>query len=156
MSLVAFLSFIKMGPLHFILCLHVILGVCPFLLAQLSSEDKQSLLDAHNSARRNVLPSAANMLEMQWNNTLAAMAQSYSEGCVFEHDTDRSDGWPYSIGENLFRTELTISNFSIAVSSWKNESLFYNYDANGCSAICGQYTQVNMYTDIMTYVKYIV
>ena len=43
-------------------------------------------MDNHNEARRTVEPTAADMLEMSWDEELAELALSYSQECKFEHN----------------------------------------------------------------------
>ena len=43
-------------------------------------------VDTHNTARRTVEPSSANMREMSWDDQLADLALDYSQQCEFEHN----------------------------------------------------------------------
>lgn len=48
--------------------------------SEASDADVQAYLDAHNSVRAQ--HGAVNLI---WNNTLAAAAQEWANGCIFEH-----------------------------------------------------------------------
>lgn len=66
---------------------------------------------------------------------------------MFEHNPNRSlDTLAYSnlsVGENIW-TGYPPSDFSVegAIRSWVAEKLYYNYESNTCSSVCGHYKQV--------------
>ncbi|KAK1118289.1 hypothetical protein K0M31_015331 [Melipona bicolor] len=83
--------------------------------AELSCEEKQTILDEHNRLRQLVAlgqvsgqPSAANMREMIWDDELATMAQKWTNRCAEIHDDHRhtrkkvSSGTKY--GSNMDET----------------------------------------------------
>lgn len=86
---------------------------------------------------------------MTWSPALAATAQAWAESCtdaeapagLIDHNPGRSDGHPYYVGENAFGTpgEPTAED---AVNAWAAEKADYDHDSNGCSGICGHYTQL--------------
>ncbi len=60
-----------------------------------SSLDIATIISAHNKLRNTIasgnetingFPSSANMLMLEWDNELAAIAQSHASQCDFEHD----------------------------------------------------------------------
>lgn len=90
---------------------------------------------AHNMVRANVNPAAATPIpDLQWDDALGDVAQAYAEGCVFEHSMG-----PY--GENLFASTNATPPESV-VQDWASEVAAYDYASNGCSGVCGHYTQV--------------
>lgn len=81
-----------------------------------------------------------------WNDELAQVAQTYSEGCTFEHNDDRvnQQGSFSSVGENLAITTDSGDDYKTLFSTWENETDSYNFTTNTCSAVCGHYTQVRI------------
>lgn len=112
--------------------------------SSLSEADKQAILNAHNYFRSRVNPTATNMEKMVWNDELANVAQEYADNCVFNHNSLRSDQSPsFSyVGENLFISSGSATNYTAYVEGWFNEVQVYNYNSNQCSGVCGHYTQV--------------
>ena len=75
------------------------------------TEEQLKILEVHNAGRANVVP-AANppLVDLQWDDDLAAVAQAYAEQCVWEHNGARTvhykeyaDAYRY-VGENLAAT----------------------------------------------------
>lgn len=90
---------------------------------------------AHNAVRAAAQPAPDPALpDLVWDADLAAVAQSWAQGCVFQH----SDG-PY--GENLYAGTGTPTVLD-AIDAWADEAAVYDYDTNGCAAVCGHYTQI--------------
>jgi pathogenesis-related protein 1 len=92
----------------------------------------------HNEARANVSPAAATPLPpLTWDPAIAAVAQAYSENCVFEHSNGR-------YGENLYANYGSNASPADVVGGWVSEVEFYDYASNSCqpNEICGHYTQV--------------
>jgi len=65
----------------------------------ISSYDRQIILDAHNRLRQSVAlgrvagqPGAANMMQMVWDDELAAKAQQWADTCAHGHDPGRHVG----------------------------------------------------------------
>ncbi|KAL5487923.1 hypothetical protein ACEPAI_6031 [Sanghuangporus weigelae] len=75
--------------------------------------DKQAWLDGHNTLRQQHGASA-----LTWSDTLASAAQSWANGCVFEHS-----GGQY--GENLYAGTGNVGP-SNAVSAWAAEASDYD------------------------------
>ncbi|MBI4954041.1 MAG: Fis family transcriptional regulator [Myxococcales bacterium] len=90
---------------------------------------------AHNAARAAVSPPASPPIaDLVWDGSLGAYAQSYADNCVWQHS-----GGPY--GENLYGTTGGATPADV-VASWVAEASAYDYASNGCSGVCGHYTQV--------------
>ncbi|XP_065191527.1 peptidase inhibitor 16-like [Sycon ciliatum] len=122
-------------------------------LGQLSARQKDTLLRRHNDLRRQVSPRAANMLEMRWDDRLARVAQSYSQRCIWAHNSQRTGQFQgvggtrtWQIGENL--AVNTISNVDSmienAMKGFFDERADYNFNSRQCKSgkICGHYTQM--------------
>ncbi len=97
----------------------------------------QAFVDAHNAARTRPEPTPDPALpEVGWDEDLAAFAQEWADGCVFEHSTGET-------GENLAVYSYAVEPAEV-VDYWFSEIEFYDYEANRCDPgeQCGHYTQV--------------
>eukprot|EP00877_Chromochloris_zofingiensis_P015156 jgi/Chrzof1/9895/Cz04g19290.t1 len=85
----------------------------------------KAVLDQHNSyrAKHQVAPLA-------WSNSLAARAQNWANGCVFQHSGS---------GENL---AMGHASFQQAVNDWYAEVSQYSYQAGQYSSATGHFTQM--------------
>ncbi|XP_028849896.1 GLIPR1-like protein 1 [Denticeps clupeoides] len=106
--------------------------------AQLSEEDKATIVDQHNVFRSQVDPTATYMRKMKWDENLKVVAEQYAAKCVWDHNPDLED-----TGENLYATNGAFDPTK-AITEWYNEHKFYDYDYNNCTdgEMCGHYTQV--------------
>ena len=128
-----------------ILCL-----IIPYGAAQLTQNEKDQIVDAHNYYRRRVQPGAADMKLMEWSNCLEEVAEDYMSTCPGTyHNRDRtSDAHALGcqpsgdVGENLYWYSLPITNVSVPVEAWYDEYQYYDINSQSCSYICGHYTQV--------------
>ncbi|XP_030918758.1 peptidase inhibitor 16 [Geospiza fortis] len=104
----------------------------------LSDEEKKIILDEHNKYRSQVSPPAQAMMKMTWDKELEALAQSYAEKCIWDHNKERGRR-----GENLFAMAPTLE-LEFAVEDWNGEEKFYNFTTSTCvpGQMCGHYTQV--------------
>ncbi|XP_048780979.2 peptidase inhibitor R3HDML-like [Ostrea edulis] len=113
-----------------------------------SSSAQQEYLDAHNTARSIVSPTATNMRKMKWSDELAQVAQNYANKCIWGHNSARTSDtkaltsqFSY-VGENLYVTSRSSVLPSSAVESWDDEKSDYSYGTQACTGVCGHYTQV--------------
>lgn len=109
-----------------------------------TSAEKSSIVRYHNTLRAGVSPKAGNMQYMTWHDTLAAMAQNWTNRCNFAHGNPTVSNPPYTwIGQNLFGGTGGY-NESYAIQKWYNETSNYIYSNNTCKTgqVCGHYTQV--------------
>ena len=79
----------------------------------MTEADKNVIVSLHNKFRSQVAlgqesrglpgpqPPAANMLEMTWDNELAAVAQRWADQCQFGHDSIR-DVSRFRVGQNVY------------------------------------------------------
>lgn len=101
----------------------------------ISCEEKQIILDEHNRLRQlvalghvNGQPGAANMMEMMWDDELAAMAQRWADRCSESHDSQRNVR-RFTVGQNIGYSRTTKSpgpyddepNWRRRINSWFNE-----------------------------------
>ncbi|XP_071511442.1 cysteine-rich venom protein-like [Diadema antillarum] len=106
-----------------------------------SAEERMGILDLHNQLRSGVSPEASNMRYMVWDDSLATMAQQWSDGCVYEHGNPTNISPFDPVGQNLWAGTF-YDDGTHATQSWYDEVTDYNYESNQCSAVCGHYTQV--------------
>lgn len=76
---------------------------------------------------------------LTWSSTLAAAAQTWANGCSFDHSSNASRP---NQGENLAWGSGSFASASSAVDRWYNESSKYNYSAPGFSSATGHFTQI--------------
>ncbi|XP_024413763.2 peptidase inhibitor 16 isoform X2 [Desmodus rotundus] len=105
----------------------------------LDDEERHVMVKLHNLYRAQVSPSAANMLQMRWDEELAAFAKAYAQQCVWGHNKERGRR-----GENLFAITDEGMDVPRAVEEWYLEREHYNLSAANCEPgqMCGHYTQV--------------
>ncbi|XP_072341023.1 glioma pathogenesis-related protein 1-like isoform X2 [Scyliorhinus torazame] len=101
----------------------------------------------HNFYRSKVNPPASNMLYMSWDRILANVALGWSKNCRFEHNKDlkvRGKLHPVFpvVGENIYVTEGSSLNVTMAIENWHNEVKYYDYVSRRCTNVCGHYTQL--------------
>lgn len=87
-------EYLKFSPIHSY-CLPPN-PTCTLLDTAVTDADKDLVVKLHNEYRQKVatgretlaggLPTASNMMEMVWDDELAAVAQKHAEQCVFKHD----------------------------------------------------------------------
>ncbi len=94
------------------------------------------ITSAHNAARASAMPAPSPALgPLTWAEPLAQAAQSWADGCKFEHS-----GGEY--GENLYASAGSTPTGPSVVKSWADEVADYDYGSNSCTKVCGHYTQV--------------
>jgi pathogenesis-related protein 1 len=101
----------------------------------------------HNSVR-----GAHGVGPLVWDPQLAAIAQQWAHRCVdnayppglIDHNPDRSDDYPGSVGENIYGTSGSTVSGPGVVIYWAAEEADYDYDSNTCTEneVCGHYTQI--------------
>ncbi|XP_040839223.1 peptidase inhibitor 16 isoform X3 [Ochotona curzoniae] len=105
----------------------------------LSADERRVLVELHNLYRAQVSPSASDMLQMRWDEELAAFAKAYAQKCVWGHNKERGRR-----GENLFAITDEVMDVPLAMEEWYQEHAYYNLSAATCAQgqVCGHYTQV--------------
>ncbi|CAL1261187.1 unnamed protein product, partial [Larinioides sclopetarius] len=87
---------------------------CRISRTGVSPQDKDLILSLHNQfrskvamgkeqrARDGILPQAADMIQMEWDNELAAVAQKWTQNCQWGHDCDECRAVEnFAVGQNL-------------------------------------------------------
>lgn len=100
----------KFSPKHTLCRFQGVSNKCGKVFTRGVSEKEQwRIVDYHNKLRSMVAtgatpqPPAANMMEMEWDEELAAIAQRHADQCKFEHDCpDCRKVSRFSVGQNLF------------------------------------------------------
>ncbi|XP_049999937.1 peptidase inhibitor 16 isoform X1 [Alexandromys fortis] len=105
----------------------------------LMEDEKQTMVELHNFYRAQVSPPASDMLQMRWDDDLAAFAKAYAQKCVWGHNKERGRR-----GENLFAITDEGMDVPLAVGNWFEEREHYNLSTATCDPgqMCGHYTQV--------------
>ncbi|XP_071785877.1 uncharacterized protein [Asterias amurensis] len=119
--------------------------------SQLTQDEQLLFLETHNVVRGKVEPEAADMKFMEWDVNLAAMAQQWSDMCIFDHGQPTPNLSPdfaiNKIGQNLFLStsgQGRRPNAEGIVNAWFNEIRYYSYETGSCQdgKKCGHYTQI--------------
>lgn len=120
-----------------------------FQYVPLTDKMKQEFVDAHNLARSNVEPPAADMQVLEWDDEIAEVSKKIVRRCEFKHSASSErtlPGYPYGLGENIF---VGMSRYhshkpGYMTQKWDEERKYYNYDDLTClpNKMCGHYTQV--------------
>jgi pathogenesis-related protein 1 len=109
------------------------------------------IMQRHNDVRA-MVSTADPLPPLVWSPQLAATASAWIAMCsdqlapagLIDHNTDRSNGHPYYVGENIFGAGGTpdFGTVEKAVTQWASEGANYDYASNTCNGTCGHYTQL--------------
>uniref|UniRef100_A0A452I942 ShKT domain-containing protein n=1 Tax=Gopherus agassizii TaxID=38772 RepID=A0A452I942_9SAUR len=106
---------------------------------------QKEIVDKHNALRRQVIPTASNMLRMEWSPAAAKNAKSWANNCTLSHSPPNKRR-TMNCGENLYMSTAP-NSWSNAIQTWYNEVGHFMY-GNGSTipnAMIGHYTQVVWY-----------
>ncbi|XP_033001239.1 serotriflin-like [Lacerta agilis] len=109
--------------------------------------ERQEILDKHNALRRQVKPSASNMLKMEWSGAAEANAKRWASNCQYDHSPpDQRTAGKYPCGENLLMSSGPVA-WSKVIQEWYNEVNDFQYGVGAVrsGAKVGHYTQVAWY-----------
>uniref|UniRef100_A0A667GGH3 Cysteine rich secretory protein 1 n=1 Tax=Lynx canadensis TaxID=61383 RepID=A0A667GGH3_LYNCA len=96
------------------------------LLTELATVQEE-IVTVHNNLRRGVIPSASNMLKMDWSEEAAQNARMLSTQCELrESSAPRRRITNTFCGENMHLTSYAIS-WSNVIEIWYNESKYFKY-----------------------------
>ncbi|XP_044025940.1 cysteine-rich venom protein TEL1-like isoform X2 [Siniperca chuatsi] len=111
-----------------------------------SSSDQSEIVNKHNALRRDVQPTASNMLKMSWNNEAAASAQRWANTCSMKHSPDNSRKISTGdCGENLYKSSYK-NTWCKVIQSWYDEVKDWRYGVGAINGgVIGHYTQVVWY-----------
>ncbi|XP_063824561.1 venom allergen 3-like [Ostrinia nubilalis] len=125
----------------------------------LTAYEKQAIVDAHNRLRQSVAlgqvssqPPAANMMEMVWDEELAATAQRWADQCTTEHDrASQREVGRFAVGQNLAATWTTRPpsdpvdsqpDFASQINAWFDEVHIFGYRPISGVHGTGHYSQL--------------
>ncbi|XP_042345375.1 cysteine-rich venom protein [Plectropomus leopardus] len=101
------------------------------------------IVNIHNAYRREVQPTASDMLKMSYSDEVAANAKTWIEKCILAHgkpETRMING--YETGENLFYSS-TPAPWSAVIGAWHREVSNYQFPFSSTNnRSIGHYTQV--------------
>ncbi|KAL8173096.1 UNVERIFIED_CONTAM: hypothetical protein K2H54_040005 [Gekko kuhli] len=110
----------------------------------ITPDDKKAIIDKHNEIRRDVKPSAANMLKMVWNDTIAASAKKWADECklTISPTEDRTFSGMMCT-ENIFYTNIE-GSWVNAIETWAKRKAYFKYGVGAVDASrsISSYTQV--------------
>ncbi|XP_051909231.1 cysteine-rich venom protein-like isoform X1 [Hippocampus zosterae] len=111
-----------------------------------SASEQNEIVNKHNDLRRNVKPTASNMLKMSWNKEAAANAQRWANTCSMKHSPASSRVISTSgCGENLYMASYK-NSWSNAIQSWYDEVNDWRYGVGSINGrVVGHFTQIVWY-----------
>uniref|UniRef100_A0A8C0IVF9 Cysteine rich secretory protein 2 n=1 Tax=Chelonoidis abingdonii TaxID=106734 RepID=A0A8C0IVF9_CHEAB len=120
----------------------------PSLRSSLSADNinqQKEIVDKHNALRRRVMPTASNMLRMEWSPAAAKNAKSWANECTLSHSPPNKRT-TMDCGENLYMSTAP-NSWSNAIQTWYNEvgHFIYGIGSTIPNAMIGHYTQVVWY-----------
>ncbi|CAL1585578.1 unnamed protein product [Knipowitschia caucasica] len=110
------------------------------------ANDSQEIVDKHNNLRREVKPTASNMLKMSWSSEAEANAKRWANKCILKHSPDSERKISSSgCGENLYMSSNK-NSWSDAIQSWYNEVTDWKYGVGSVNGkVVGHFTQLVWY-----------
>ncbi|XP_068926791.1 cysteine-rich venom protein ophanin-like, partial [Petaurus breviceps papuanus] len=116
-------------------------------LSTMKREVQKKILEHHNNIRRSVIPTASNMLKMEWSSEVASNAQRWADECKTENSRFSSRSVNDTIcGENLFRSSFPAS-WDDVILDWtlQKKNFIYGVGAINESHNFLAYTQMIWY-----------
>ncbi|XP_053140251.1 serotriflin-like [Hemicordylus capensis] len=113
-----------------------------------TAEQQKAIVDKHNALRREVEPTARNMLRMEWNSEASENARSWAAQCTLSHSpSNQRIVNEVECGENLYMSTAPQS-WSTAIQSWYDEKKNFKYGIGAVhpNDVVGHYTQVVWYS----------
>uniref|UniRef100_A0A224X3J9 Putative CAP peptide n=1 Tax=Megacormus gertschi TaxID=1843536 RepID=A0A224X3J9_9SCOR len=125
-------------------------STCHVTKSGVSEKDKEIILAMHNEFRNKIAlgketqpaqqPQAANMMQMEWDDELARVAQAHANQCKFEHDTGpQRQVENFSVGQNLFITMMSKRIDWRKASMWYTSEVKYFYPQYRDPFVFGSY-----------------
>ncbi|XP_024147850.2 R3H domain containing-like [Oryzias melastigma] len=105
----------------------------------ITPRERRTLLDFHNRVRSQVLPPAANMELMVWDEGLAALAFSWASQCLWDHGPRQVMKY---LGQNLSITSGRYKSIVEPLQSWHSERRGFSYPDRCSGSVCSHYTQM--------------
>jgi len=115
------------------------------VMNSITPQQAAAITNLHNKLRGQ--EGSSNMETLHYSPKLAALAQTWSQRCVFEHGqppfSPNDIGYEH-LGQNIYAHTQTDFAVEQAVQAWYDEKKDYQYNSISCNAgkICGHYTAV--------------
>ena len=94
-------------------------------------------LKEHNDERASAQPTPSPALQpLTWSDAAATVASAWAAKCTWSHNAGRGN-----YGENIAAATNALTPASV-VAMWAGEAKDYDYATNGCTGVCGHYTQL--------------
>ncbi|XP_074541737.1 cysteine-rich secretory protein 3-like [Halichoeres trimaculatus] len=115
-------------------------------ILELTTADQEVIVDKHNEVRRNVKPTASNMLKMSWSSEATLNAQKWANTCSMTHSKAKQRKIPgHNCGENLFMSTHK-NGWDEVVQAWYDEVRDWKYGVGPIHGReVGHFTQVDWY-----------
>ncbi|XP_077171309.1 serotriflin-like isoform X2 [Paroedura picta] len=115
-------------------------------LSTQNADQQREATDKHNALRRDVNPTASNMLRMEWDLAAAENARRWAQRCTQNHSPrEQRTVNGRTCGENLFMSSRP-TLWSEAIQAWYDEVKDFQYGRGSRrGAVTGHYTQVVWY-----------
>ncbi|NXE74866.1 CRVP protein, partial [Cochlearius cochlearius] len=115
-------------------------------LSTSKADQRNLIVDKHNTLRRGVNPTASNMMKMEWWPLAATNAQNWASKCILKHSLTDKRNTSVKYGENLFMSTGPFS-WADVIQAWYNEVKNFKYGTgpNPQGAVTGHYTQLVWY-----------
>ncbi|KAM9006910.1 cysteine-rich venom protein-like [Sarcophilus harrisii] len=123
-----------MGSLYVLMCLAAMIHQSAGLnftldcnLSTMKEEVQKEILDCHNNIRRSVIPTASNMLKMEWSHEAASDAQRWANKCTLKVSefSNRTTG-DTVCSENVFASSLSVC-WKDVILAWKLQKKNFIY-----------------------------
>ncbi|XP_057235099.1 cysteine-rich venom protein-like [Malurus melanocephalus] len=113
-------------------------------------KNQKEILEQHNEIRRSVIPTARNMLKMEWSNKAAKNAQKWADQCAMKvSPRDKRIINGVACGENVLLSSVQRSWTEI-IQVWHSQSSNFRY---GYGAI-SRNVNIQSYTQLIWYNSY--
>ena len=97
----------------------------------------EAWLKEHDDVRASAKPTPSPALpKLTWNAAAASVASAWAAHCDWNHNPSRGN-----YGENIAAATSPLTPAAV-VAMWAAEASNYDYATNGCSGVCGHYTQI--------------
>uniref|UniRef100_A0A674INQ4 Cysteine rich secretory protein 2 n=1 Tax=Terrapene triunguis TaxID=2587831 RepID=A0A674INQ4_9SAUR len=120
--------------------------LCILKTSKIFNKFQLEIVDKHNALRRGVMPTASNMLRMEWSPAAAKNAKSWANQCTLSHSPPNRRTTTVGCGENLYMSTAP-NSWSDAIQAWYSEvgNFIYGIGSTTPGAVIGHYTQVVWY-----------
>uniref|UniRef100_A0A7M4E028 Serotriflin-like n=1 Tax=Crocodylus porosus TaxID=8502 RepID=A0A7M4E028_CROPO len=115
-------------------------------LATKNVQQQTLIVNKHNALRRQVKPTARNMLRMEWCTAAQATAKKWADACTLSHSPGSKRTTTTVCGENLYMSTAPTA-WSDVIQAWYNENKDFKYGSGPTrpGAMIGHYTQMLWY-----------